>query len=359
MTAAAKSKLDALQAVRDFVAKSIRLAGPSFTELPLSQLSAADVTLADGYGHAADRAILLHAMLTAAGFQPEFILASGLPPIAGITNVAFTFPLPHAFQAPMVRVELDGQTYYLNDTDQYAKIGTTSADGSLGLVLANQHCEIIRAGRDCADKVETVYTLSPDESGKTRIGVTRQFYGDNYNYKHRFFAELPPEERRRYYQEAVSAVAQGAHPVGDLKTEFDTYPGIEQFTVEVDNYSVVDGNYFYFDLPFKPLLLPVGADRRTLPLFISRHSENSVRTEIDWPAQFHHLVMAPKSETLDEPDGAGEARITSAGTDGKWVITHQFETSPTIVNPKDYAAMLKVESALGRRGSKIFLLQKD
>jgi hypothetical protein len=359
LTTAAKSKLDALQAVRDFVAKSIRLAGPSFTELPLSQLSAADVTLADGYGHAADRAILLHAMLTAAGFQPEFILASGLPPIAGITNVAFTFPLPHAFQAPMVRVELDGQTYYLNDTDQYAKIGTTSADGSLGLVLANQHCEIIRAGRDCADKVETVYTLSPDESGKTRIGVTRQFYGDNYNYKHRFFAELPPEERRRYYQEAVSAVAQGAHPVGDLKTEFDTYPGIEQFTVEVDNYSVVDGNYFYFDLPFKPLLLPVGADRRTLPLFISRHSENSVRTEIDWPAQFHHLVMAPKSETLDEPDGAGEARITSAGTDGKWVITHQFETSPTIVNPKDYAAMLKVESALGRRGSKIFLLQKD
>jgi hypothetical protein len=69
--------------------------------------------------------------------------------------------------------------------------------------------------------------------------------------------------------------------------------------------------------------------------------------------------MAPKSETLAEPDGAGEARITSSGAEGKWVITHQFETSPAIVNPKDYAAMLKVESALGRRGSKVFLLQKD
>src|SRR5208282_1147345 len=123
----AKSKLDALQAIRDFVAKSIRFAGPSFTTLPLSELSAADTTLTDGYGHAADRAILLHAMLRAAGFQPEFVLASGLPPIAGITNVAFSFPLPSAFQEPLVRVELDGQAYYLNDTDQYARLGSTSA----------------------------------------------------------------------------------------------------------------------------------------------------------------------------------------------------------------------------------------
>ena len=65
------------------VAKSIRVAGPSFADLPLNELSAADTTLSDGYGHAADRAILLHAMLTAAGFKPEFVMASGLPPIDG------------------------------------------------------------------------------------------------------------------------------------------------------------------------------------------------------------------------------------------------------------------------------------
>src|SRR5204863_7661149 len=53
----AKSHLEKLKAVRDFIAKSIRLAGPSFSELPLSELSSADTTLADGYGHSADRAI--------------------------------------------------------------------------------------------------------------------------------------------------------------------------------------------------------------------------------------------------------------------------------------------------------------
>ena len=355
----APSKLEQLKYIRDFVAKSIRLAGPSFTQLPLSELSPADTTLADGYGHAADRAILLHAMLAADGFKPEFVLASGLPPIAGITNVAMSFPLPSAFEQPLVRVEVDGQPYYLNDTDQYAQMGSTGSDGELGLFLSSQRCEVIRAARGCGNKTETVYTLSPDDTGKTRVGVTRQYYGMTFGSMNRYFSELPPEEKRRYFQELVSGVAQGARAVGGLKTQFDTYPGLEQFTVEVDNYSVVDGNYFYFDLPFKPGLLPAGTDQRTLPLFIAHQSENSVRTEIQWPAGFRRLVIAPRSETLDEPDGAGEARVSSSGGAEKWVITHQFNTAPAIVDPKDYPAMLKVESALGRQSSKLFLLEKN
>jgi transglutaminase-like putative cysteine protease len=355
----ASSRLAVVAALRDFVAKTIRLAGPSFTELPLRELSAADTTLTDGYGHAADRAILLHAMLSAAGFQPQFVLASDLPPIAGITNVALAFPLPRSFEHPLVQVTVDGAAYYLNDTDQYAKLGSTSFDGRLGLVLSTQASEVIRAVPGCENKIETDYTLAPDDTGRTRVSVTRRYFGANYNEKSRYFSELPPEERRRYFQEIVSALAQGARAVGDLTTRFDTYPGLEQFTADVDNYSVLDGNYFYFDLPFTPSLFPAGADRRALPLFISRASDNAVRTEIDLPPGFHHVVMAPGSETLDAPDGSGTAKITSTDSAGKLVITDDFQTAPAIIPPPDYAAMLKVESALGRKSAKAFLLEKD
>jgi transglutaminase-like putative cysteine protease len=359
LAAQSHGKLETLTAIRDFVAKTIRLAGPSFTDLPLSELSAADTTLADGYGHAADRAILLHAMLSAAGFQPEFVLASQLPPIAGITNVALAFPLPRSFDRPLVRVTLDGAAYYLNDTDQYAKLGSTSFDGRLGLVLASQASEIIHAAPGCENKMETVYTLAPDNTGRTRVSVTRRYFGAEYNGKNRYFSELPPEERRRYFQEIVSDLAQGARAVGDLTTHFDTYPGLEQFTADVDNYSVLDGSYFYFDLPFTPSLMPVGADRRALPLFISSSSTDTVRTEIDLPPGFRRVVMAPGSETLSAPDGSGKAQITSSDSAGKWTITHEFETAPAIIQAPDYAALLKVESELGRKSSKVFLLEKD
>jgi len=359
LTRGTTNRLEAVKAIRDYVAKSIRLAGPSFAQLPLKELSAADTTLADGYGHLADLAILLHAMLEAAGFEPQFVLASTLPPIAGITNVALSFPLPDSFQTPLVRVDAQGQTLYLNDTDQYARLGSTAHDGRLGFRLSDHQWETIKAADNCQDRTETVYSLSLDDTGKTRMGVTRHYFGDNYNAKDRYFSELPPEERKRYYQEMVSSLAQGARPVGDLVTQFDAYPGLEQFTVEIDNYGVVDGKYLYFDLPFTPSLFPAGADRRALPLFISWQRRDSVRTEIELPPGFRHLVMAPKSEVIAAPDGSGEARISAKDTPGKCVIAHDFDISPAIVPPQDYSAMLKVESALGRKSSTVFLLEKE
>jgi transglutaminase-like putative cysteine protease len=359
LTRETKSRLEAVTAIRDYVAKSIRLAGPAFTQLPLKELSAADTTLADGYGHLADRAILLHAMLEAAGFEPQFILASTLPPISGITNVVLSFPLPDSFQTPLVRVDVEGQTLYLNDTDQYARLGSTPHDGQLGFRLADHQWETIKAANNCQDRTETVYSLSLDDTGKTRLGVTRHYFGDNYNAQDRYFSELPPEERKRYFQEVVSNLAQGARPVGDLVTKFDAYPGVEQFTVEIDNYGVVDGKYLYFDLPFTPSLFPAGADRRALPLFISWHRQDIVRTEIELPPGFRHLVMAPKSDVIAAPDGGGKARISAVDTPGKCVIAHEFDIYPAIVPPQDYSAILKVESVLGRKSSRVFLLERE
>jgi len=141
-------------------------------------------------------------------------------------------------------------------------------------------------------------------------------------------SELPPEERRRYFQEIVSHVAQGAQPVGDLTTKFDNLSGLEQFTVDVDNYSVVDGKYLYFDLPFTPSLFAAGADRRTLPLFISHESENTVRTEIELPPGFRQTVIAPGSGELKAPGGGGKASITSKLSSGKLLLTPSIRDLP-------------------------------
>ena len=352
-----KTKTEQVQAVRDFLAKSIRSAGPSFTELPLSELSDADTTLNDGYGHAADRAILCYAMLKSLGLEPSFVLASYLPPIADITNLTSRFPLPHTFQSPLVKVAVSGESYYLNDTDQYARLGTTPHDGRLSVVLASQTFETVRAAKDCEDKTETVYTLSLSDAGKTQLGIARHYFGTEYNMKRRFFSELPPEERRRYYQEIVSGVSQGAQPMGDLTTQFDNYPGTEQFSVQVDNYAVVDGKYLYFDLPFTPSLLPVGSDHRVLPLFISSHNESTVRTEINLPPGYKQVVIAPSGTELKAPDGGGVAKTMAKNEAGKFVLTHDFETWPAIIDPKDYSQLLKIESTLGQRSSRVFLLQ--
>jgi hypothetical protein len=253
---------------------------------------------------------------------------------------------------------VDEKTYYLNDTDQYSRLGTTSHDNKLGIVLATQICKVIRVAEGCEDKTETDYALSLSDDGKTRIGVARHYYGANFNRKSRYFSELSPEGRKRYYQEAVSSMTQGARPVGDLTTKFETYPGLEEFTVEIDNYAVVDGNYLYFNLPFSPSLFPPGSDHRVLPLFIAEGSESIVRTEIQLPPGFQRMIIAPNSEKLSVPDGCGKVGISVKNSPGKYVITHEFVTEPAIVSPKDYPAMLNIESVLGKKSARVFLLEK-
>ena len=350
----------AVIAIRDFVAKSIRRAGPVFTDLPLTELSAADTTLADGYGHTADQAILLHSLLTAAGFAPEFVLASGLPAVPGITNIALTFPLPQTFTTPLVRVQVDGAPVYLNDTDQYARLGATVHEHRLGVDLASGAYEIIRPAAGAGSRSETDYSVTLADNGNTRIGITHRFYGTEFGGRNRYFSELPPEERRRYHQEQVSEVAQGARPVGELTTKFDTYPGTESFTVEIDSYAVADGRYYYFNLPFTPSLFPTGADRRTLPCFLGGQSEETVRTTIDLPPAFKKVVIAPPAADLHAPDGGGFARISdTAPAPGRRVLTHELTATPAIVSPNDYPALVDLEATLRRKSAKVFLLEKE
>lgn len=359
-----KGKLETLRTIRDFVATTIRPAGPTFTKLPLSELSKADTTLAEGYGHDADRAILLHALLTAAGFQPEFVLASDLPPIEELRKVATSFPLPERFSAPLIKVSLDGVTYYLNDTDQYAELGTTAHDNKLAIDLAAPSYdagayELVRAAKNDRDRTETTCSLKLWDDGKLTMEVNNRFYGEAYNAKRKLFAEQRPEERKQYFEQLVSGVAQGARPLGGLTTQFETYPGTEQCTVEVERFAVVDGNHFYFTLPFTSSLLQLpGDDQRTLPLEIAQQRSSLVRTEITLPPGFPDIVIAPTEKTLEAPSGCGKVAITTTSTPGKFLLTENLETAPAIVSPADYPALLKLEAGLKKKSSSLFLLEK-
>ncbi len=358
LTATAKSKPDALKAIRDYVDRSIRSAGPSFTDLRLSELSAADTTLADGYGHDADRGILLHAMLSAAGFKPEFVLGSPDPAIDALRVVATKFPLPHEFSAVLVRVQLGDESYYFNDTDQYSRLGATSHEGKLGITLSNQSYGTITPARGAENRRAMTYRMTLDGAGTVRMEIRREYSGAAYGKMNKFFSELPPEERRRYYQEAVSKVAQGARPAGDLKTDFGVYPGKEEFAVEIDHYAVVDGRYLYLDLPYALNLFPTYTDRHTLPLFIKDDRRETFHAEIELPAGFRHVVIAPRSQTFTAPDGAGGVRVSAAVSGTRWSVTQELSAMPSVVSPQDYGALLSLESSLENKSSRLLLLEQ-
>jgi hypothetical protein len=122
---------------------------------------------------------------------------------------------------------------------------------------------------------------------------------------------------------------------------------------------VVDGKNMYFNLPFIPSILPPGADQRALPLFIDGAMDNTTRTEITLAPNFPHPVITPPPGELTTPDGSETAIITETNTAGKYVLTDEFKLAPSIVNPTNYPAMLKLETTLSKKSSRVFLLESE
>ncbi|MGH7996354.1 MAG: DUF3857 domain-containing protein [Opitutaceae bacterium] len=353
----ARSGADIVTAIRDYVARQVREAGPAFTELPLRELSAADTTLADGYGDSADRAILLYAMLKAAGLHPRFVLASDLPSIPPLAAFVRSNPLPEAFDAPLVRVTMAGRTEYLNDTDQYAELGSTAHADGLAVVPATGAYVTVRATKEGRSGVDTSYGLSIEGNGDAKIAIERRFYGIAYAAENRRFSELRPEENALYFQQLVSGVAQGARPVGPLFTDFNGYPGIERYMVEIDHYAIVDGRFLYFTLPFTPQLLPTTTGQRMLPLLVTSDWVNTIEADVALPAGFQRVLIAPEPAKFEAPDGAGSARISTACSGGHWTVTYRLDPRPALLPTADYPKALKVESALENRAARELLLE--
>ena len=147
----------------------------------------------------------------------------------------------------------------------------------------------------------TNYRLSLADDGNARITIEHRYFGMAYADKNRFFSELPPEETNRYYQETVSKVAQGARAVGGLVTKFDSYPGVERFTVDLAHYAIADGRFLYFNPPFEPRLIQAESDTRILPLFVPQDSSEDIRVQIVLPPGFRAWRYPPRTETSGSP----------------------------------------------------------
>ncbi len=342
-----RGPLDRMRIVRDEVLRVIRPSGPSFLDLPVKQLSAPDRTLADQYGHPADRALLLAEMLDAAGLDAEIILA------ASDTTAYDRFSRPQRdvpqlkyYSYPLVVVRHKGRTYYLNDGDQYDEPGVSALDKAPAVTLRGKRFTVAVAD-EMRDRGRSAWTICLEDSGDARITVTNWFAGTQAGPFRKQYMEMRPEDRRRHHLDLVNAISKSAEAASDLVTETGAYPPYRAFTVEARKYAAVAGGVLRLSITeVAAAVFPLGADRREHPLFLGGAAEDTLECRILLPPGYTRLALVPESRQWELPNGLGSLSYdvrSEMSEDGRAAvyISRRIRRDSAEAAPELYPALLE------------------
>lgn len=358
LTREAGNEQEKLKAIVTFLSQNIRNAGPDFSFLPLSCLSNADKTLADAYGHSADRAILTHVMLQAIGFKPEFVLPCSYPDIPGVIAPLTQFPQRHIFATPLVRVRSNDGYLYLNAAGQYAPPGVCPYAGHRGLFLSNGNFDTIGIPARLETRSELNLALKIRDNGDAEMTRATTYYGGIYESFNQMYTEKTPEQRRRFLQTETAAIAESA--VLDGHKISTNYPAIKEFKVNIPNFAVRDADYLYFKLPLESVrnMLPAVTDKRENPFYQPARKRFSSSCKVILPDNASNLLISPQSFSWDCPDGGGVISCNVRRENAtSFNIDFTIDMNPAVISPENYREIIHISDKLSHPSTWTFLIK--
>ncbi len=350
------SKFEArIQRIRDFVAHRIRAVGPELNALPLSALNDPGVTLESGYGNSADRALLIAALLKQAKIDYQFVAASDRGYVPSAVKLLSRYP-QDIFSALLVYQP--GLECYLNDSSEYARLGTVSHEEAIGLNLETGKLTAIRPKRQAESSVTVLYDLKLAADGQAEIRVTRKLFGREFEAARRQFAEMTPEAVRRHFEELAAGFSQQAKIVRTPKTDFNSYPGTVSFELSVPHYATASGKYLAFALPgFGELasrIITAGSERRT-PFWRNSPGRIELEYRIEIPRNFEVVRDRPEAVELGSFGSALFYEYFEPGVD-----LLRLECGLTLpveqVAPLDYGKLVNLQRELTKLSADRILL---
>jgi len=346
--------------LRDWVAENLRPAGPGLTRLPLSAITPADETLKDRYGNNTDRMVVFYALLKAAKLKPEFVLSGAISPIPEVAQPQLSVPSRSAFNHVLIKVDIGGETIFLNGESQYAELGTSAFDHRPVLNLKNGSFETLRVAPGKDDQSHVVYEISISADGEAGLTLNSTIQGTAFEAFHKQYAEITPEKRRRHYLELVSNISQSAKAVSELTTDYRTYPGKQEFSISADRYAVLDGEFLYFTLPGGlGGLLQYRSNEREHPLEWNRYIDSVVEYNIILPDGYEPAIL-PKSFSWQAPSSAGliEIAVEYSARANAIHLVQMADLKPAIISADDFPEVLETGRKLAHPDMRTILLKR-
>jgi hypothetical protein len=348
-------------AIRDYVARSIRNVEMQFSELPLSAITPADETLRDGYGNAADRAVLLYCMLQAVGQDPEFVLASNDLLLGALGRFETQYPDPEAFGRMLVRLRCNSLVVHVNDTNEHSVLGTTPSARHLALSLDEGRIRRIAVPRGRRDLVESEYQIRLTIQGDADLAVTNRLCGTPCGARKEEYMKTPSEDRHRCGQKLITGVSRIPYARVEFRADYESYPAVETCAARIDKAAVHDQGYLYMSLPsMLSNLFGLRGGRRTsmYQCVEDRHHRKIIAVHV--PEGYSIAMSLPKDRRWILPaHGMVRMRIAQQeDSDGSSVVLRveqEVRIRPFYVEPERCAELAEIERQIHHAWPQVIL----
>ncbi|HQI82903.1 MAG TPA: hypothetical protein PLR71_15255, partial [Deltaproteobacteria bacterium] len=178
-------------------------------------------------------------------------------------------------------------------------------------------------------------------------------------------------ERKRRFQEMVSAVSRSAQPRGEYVVSMETHPGTDEFTVSVPGYAVRQGDLLTLELPglTQGLSIVTGDDRKN-PLYRPSSRKQHVTVEVQLPEGVRDIELVPPESAEYSLLGLGtfrtRSRIVTGETAGQGggrvmsiVVEQESENTPGMVMPEVYPKLLAIHRTLSHPSMRMIVLRME
>ena len=330
---------EALRAVRDWMAKYVKIAGPGLYELPLAlQLTPPETVLRERYATRLDYMRTMCSLLRGAGLDASVVFASANAdePEEIKRRIKYDEPNVRAFSAALCRVTLrEGgflwfggteRVYFVGAENQYAPLGPSSREGCDYFDPETGGFGVVTV----PDPLFTAYESEASEydirqDGSVDLSVVNETFGSGVGAFRKKYSEMLPEIRSRRHQEILGNVAQAATATSDLETDISSYPARMKYSCYIPDFATIQDGAVTIQLPSLASSVPLlsGSVRRT-PFAIGATDRATETVTVVFPEGYDQVEHLPEPFKFADPADPGkiwlESSVKTDRRDGRLVV---------------------------------------
>ena len=335
------------ESIRNWMARYVKLAGPSLYELPLRlQLTDPATVLKERYATRLDYVRTLCALLRGAGYEADVVFAArdaDDPPEVQRRRMEQD-PDVRAFSTALcrVRVRTGGFLWFGGETAEYF-LGTENEYTPPG-ATAYARCHYLdpesgRFGRvtvpspelESGERTRLEYDIRAN--GSVDLTVERLISGDEVGAFRRMYAEMLPEERSRRYQAILGEIAQAASATRELVTDVRSYPARLAFSCYIPDFATVQDGAIAIQLPrFASSIPSLTGTARQPPSALPAADGSSEEAVVRSPEGYTEIESLPRTFGLGDGLGGEDpwlrCTVSHAVRDGRLEVTVRREVAP-------------------------------